>query len=459
MEQSNKQHGEFHTYAEAVNWVTGLNAFGIRPGLLRIEKMLEMLGHPERRLKFIHVAGTNGKGSTCAFISQVLIDSGYHVGMFTSPYIDKYTSRIEVNGHPMLEEELVTMVNRIKPLADEIAATELGQPSMFEVTTAIALLYFVEMAFPDFVVWETGLGGRLDVTNIVHPIVSVITNIGHDHMDVLGHSISEIAAEKAGIIKAGVPVVSTVEQPEAAEVIQRIAKEKQSTLYELGEQFHYEPLSEELNAQSVTFFGPFATYDEVPVALNGAHQMTNAAAALMTLEVLRQYYVALIEEEHVQSGMAHTVWPGRFEIVSREPDILLDGAHNPEGAQALAQALQHHYAESGLHVMLGMLATKDHSNYLRHILPLVETLIVTEPDYGQKISAAELAKAAEDVLDQLPELERRPRVIVEPSWQKALEHLQEITGDEDLAVVTGTLYLISDVRSWILYQKDSEKGW
>lgn len=457
MVQSNHQQGEFSTYEQAVQWIIGLNAFGIRPGLMRIEKMLELLDHPERRLKFIHVAGTNGKGSTCAFLTQVLIDSGYDVGTFTSPYIEKYTSRIEFNGQSMREEDLLKMVNRVKPIADTIAQSELGQPSMFEVTTAIALLYFVEVAFPNFVVWETGLGGRLDVTNIVHPIVSVITNIGHDHMDILGSSISSIAKEKAGIIKAGVPVVSAVNQPEAIEVIKQKAAEQKSTLYLLDEQFHYEPHASELNGQRFLFVGPFATYDDVPVSLNGAHQLNNAAVALMTLEVLRQYYAALIDEEYIVSGMGNTRWPGRFEIVSQQPTIVLDGAHNPEGAEVLRASLQQYYADKRIHFMIGMLASKDHRAYLTHILPLVDTLIVTEPDFGKKQEAAKLALLAEELLADMKG--HQVRIIVEPSWREALQQLTQVAGEDDLAVVSGTLYLISDVRSWILHHQYSEKGW
>ncbi|KHF33539.1 Folylpolyglutamate synthase [Paenibacillus sp. P1XP2] len=206
------------TYAEAADWINGLIPFGIRPGMARIEKMMEMLGHPHRRLKFIHVAGTNGKGSTCAFLTRVLLQSGYTVGTYTSPYITKFTNRFQYNGEDIPEETLLMLANRLYPIVEEIAATELGSPTMFEVSTALAILYYAEECVPDIVVWETGLGGRLDVTNIVYPVVSVITNIGMDHTDILGDTVEQIAFEKAGIIKPGVPVVSCVQQPEAIEV-------------------------------------------------------------------------------------------------------------------------------------------------------------------------------------------------------------------------------------------------
>lgn len=417
---------------------------------------MEMLDHPHRHLKFIHVAGTNGKGSTCAYISSVLTDAGYDVGMFTSPYIESFTSRITHNGQHISEKEMLDLIHTIKPVADEVAQSELGQPSMFEVVTTMALYYFARVLYPDYVVWETGLGGRLDCTNIVHPVVSVITNVGHDHLDVLGHSIEQITAEKAGIIKPGVPVVSTVEQPEAIAVMKEKAAENKSTLYLLNEQFSYEPLATGENKQRMSFAGPFAKYEDVPVALNGAHQLTNAAAAIMTLEVLRQYYVALVEEEHIVKGMGETKWPGRLEIISEQPRILLDGAHNPEGAASLAAALQHTYAERSIHFMVGMLASKSHEAYLQHILPLVDTLIITEPQFGKKIEAEALHHIAQQLSAQI---ERPITMIVEPDWKKALERLKILTQPEDLAVISGTLYLISDVRSWILHQKESEKGW
>ncbi len=446
----------FHTYTEAVDWVKGLVSFGIRPGLKRMETMMEKLDYPHRRLKFIHVAGTNGKGSTCAFLSQILMQCGYDVGTFTSPYIEKFTNRIQYNGQDIPENEVLRLANVLKPIADEIAASELGPPTMFEIVTAMAILYFAGTVYPDYVVWETGLGGRLDSTNIVVPVVSVITNIGHDHMDVLGDTLEQIAREKAGIIKPGVPVVCAAEQAEAVSVLRQAAQDKKSTLYLLGDQYAYEPVSSKEDEQVFHFSGPFRALKDVTIALNGSHQMKNAAAALMTIEVLRQYYALIVEDEDLYAAMKETAWPGRLEMLSRSPRLLIDGAHNPEGAETLAGALKHTYRYRKLHMMLGMLENKNHEGFLRHILPLVDTLIVTEPDFRRKLDAAALAGMAGELCAQLG---RSIEVIVEPSWKTALRRLQQLTDRDDLAVVTGTLYLISDVRSWILYHSDSEKGW
>ncbi|NBD25902.1 bifunctional folylpolyglutamate synthase/dihydrofolate synthase [Paenibacillus glycinis] len=444
------------SYEEARLWIEGLVAFGIRPGMERIQKLMELTGHPERRLKFIHVAGTNGKGSVCAYLTSVLLRCGYDVGTFTSPYITKFTNRFQYNGTDIPEETLLALSNRLKPLVEEIAASELGSPSMFEVSTALAILYYGTVAYPDFVVWETGLGGRLDVTNIVTPIVSVITNVGHDHMDILGDTLEAIAAEKAGIIKAGVPVVSAVSQPEAAQVIRDTARAKKSSLYMLGDQFRETATLVRENEQTFRFDGLFRSIDELTITLNGPHQRTNAVVAVMTLEVLRQYYALILEDEDLREGLRSAAWPGRLEMIGESPRILIDGAHNPEGAQMLAAALRETYSYERLHLMIAMLANKNHRDTLRHILPLVNTLVVTEADFRKALSAADLAALVHELRE---EAGYSFELIVEPDWKQALARLKMSTGEADLAVVTGTLYLIADVRSKLLYNQDSEKGW
>lgn len=446
------------SYREAVDWITGLIPFGIRPGLERIEKLMELLDNPHRRLKFIHIAGTNGKGSTCAYLTSVLLKSGYDVGTFTSPYITKFTNRFQYNGIDIDEETLLRLANELKPQVEAIAETELGSPTMFEVSTALAVLFYAKVTYPDYVVWETGLGGRLDVTNIVQPVVTVITNIGHDHMDRLGDTIAAVASEKAGIIKAGIPVISAVEQPDAVEVIKRTAAEKKSTLYLLGEQFHIEALSVKENEQTFRFHNLFRSIESLTITLNGAHQRTNAAVAVMTLEVLRQYNALVVEDDALAEGLHAAAWPGRLEMVSQQPRILIDGAHNPEGAETLAEALKNTYKYDRLHLMMGMLENKNHQDVLKHILPIVDTLIVTEPDFRMKKEARALADLVLEIKQQHPD-QYAFELVVEQNWQTALQKLQQLTGETDLGVVTGTLYLIADVRSRILYNSDSEKGW
>ena len=457
MDENKNTAGEFQTAQEAIDWIVGrMEKLGMKPGLGRMQLLMEKLGNPERRLKFIHVAGTNGKGSTCAYLSSVLQACGYDVGTFTSPYLVRYTNRLQVNGADIEDDVLLRLVNGMKPIVDEIAATEVGPPTMFEISTALAILYFGKVAYPDYVVWETGLGGRLDSTNIVNPIVTVITNVGHDHMDILGDTLELVAAEKAGIIKAGVPVITAVEPEAIWSVIDQTAKAKKATLYSLGDQFTLTEVKSELDRQCFQFNGPFRPIPDLSITLNGEHQLKNAAVAVMTLEVLRQYYATIVDDVDLQSGLEGTKWPGRLEMVSQEPRILIDGAHNPEGAATLAAALQNVYSYKKLHMMIGMLATKNHTGYLRHILPLVDTLIITEANFHKKGDASLLAEIARGLLQ---EMNLEADIVVERDWKQALTLLTNRTEQDDLAVVSGTLYLISDVRSWITYQTDSEKGW
>lgn len=447
----------FQTAKEAVDWVVRfIPLVGIKPGLERMERIMELLGNPHRRLKFIHIAGTNGKGSVCAFLTEAIRQSGYDVGTFTSPYIESYNERIRLNGVNIPDDDLLRVMNKIRPVIEAVAE-EHGQPSMFEISTVAAIEYFARIAYPDFVVWETGMGGRLDSTNVVTPLVSVITNIGHDHMEFLGDTLALVAAEKAAIIKAGVPVVSAAEQPEVIEVIEQAAKAKHSTLYLLDRTFGFEALTVQENEQRLRFIGPFRQLDDVAISMNGPHQLKNAAVALMTLEVLRQYYALLVEDEDLLRAMRATQWPGRLELISEKPRMLIDGAHNPEGAETLAQSLQTVYSRKKLHLMMGMLANKNHTAYFKHILPIVDSLILTEPVWHKKAKASDLAALART---QLAEMGRTDvSVIVEPDWKAALKLLEQRTAEDDLAVVTGTLYLIGDVRSWVKHQSDSEKGW
>ncbi|CAG7637290.1 bifunctional folylpolyglutamate synthase/dihydrofolate synthase [Paenibacillus allorhizosphaerae] len=442
----------FKDFSTAVNWIEGIVPFGIKPGLKRMDMLLDKLGHPERGLSFVHVAGTNGKGSTCAFLTEMLLRSGYSVGTFTSPCIERFTNRIKCSRVDIPEHEVLAITNRLKPLVDEVAQSDLGHPTMFEVTTCMAFVYFSQVR-PDFVVLEVGQGGRLDSTNVITPLVSVITNIGHDHMAVLGDSLEKIAYEKAGIIKRGIPVVSSVEQEEVIGVIRQRSEAQGSPLYLLKRDFDFEEVSSKLNEQVFNFRSAFGRRERLQIWLNGRHQFKNASVALMALEVLRAGHG--ISLYGLEEGLARTEWAGRLEMVSSEPRIVLDGAHNPEGAQTLADALRTIYSYNRLNLMMGMLNTKEHTEYLKHMLPLVDTLIVTEPAFRNQMPANDLLQLARRIAD---EHHLQIRMYVEPEWKNALKLLYDVTKKDDLAVVSGTLYLISDVRSWILYKVESYKG-
>lgn len=429
---------------EAIDWIHSLLPRGIKPGLERMSWMMERFGHPENGLKFIHIAGTNGKGSTTMFVASVLREAGYNVGMYTSPYLETFHDRIRWNGKFIADEDLVSLVKRIKPLVEELDASHWGSPTEFEVITAMAILYFAEMKQTDFVVWETGLGGRLDSTNIVTPLVSVITNVGYDHMNILGDQLSKIAREKAGIIKRGVPVVTGERKPEALDVIRESSEMMQSPLYRIDEDFQAKRLSFSEQHQEFSFSGPNGGYSPVHIRMMGMHQVTNAATGIMALEILRQKYGTAVTKEHILKGMASAFWPGRFErlLMGREmPTILFDGAHNPDGAISLAATLQELYPDKKITMLFAVLKDKNWEDILNPLLPLCQSVVVSEVDHPRKLEAERVFSGIRNWVPELP-------LTIAKDGCNALRELIDQGGPQDLILVTGSLYFISEIRNY-----------
>ncbi|MGO0060208.1 bifunctional folylpolyglutamate synthase/dihydrofolate synthase [Brevibacillus fluminis] len=439
----------FTTYQEALDWVHGLLRFGQKPGLERVLWMLSRLDHPERRVPFIHVAGTNGKGSTCAYLNGILQAAGYSTGMFTSPYLINFRERIRYNGEMISEEEFRMVASEIRPLAEECAeTTSHGTPTEFEVITVIAIQYFARVARPAVVIWETGLGGRLDSTNVVHPLVSIITNIGMDHMDVLGHTIEEIAREKAGIIKPGVPVVTCEQSPDALAVIEQAARDKKSTLYVLNRDFSVEQLAEQLGSQTIRYESQHRRHaSEYVLPLNGVHQPKNAAAALAALDVLRNFYAYMAEEEEIARGLQQTSWPGRLEVVSQRPLIFLDGAHNTEGMQMLTQSLEQLLpAGKSIELLVSSLADKplvQMAEAARPLVALAERLTLTQFDFPR-------AATVEKLQDAYVTAGVEPqKLFLAPDWRSYVSMWKERAEADDCLVICGSLYFIAQVRAFL----------
>ncbi|SDW67944.1 dihydrofolate synthase / folylpolyglutamate synthase [Marinococcus luteus] len=427
-----------HTYKEAEAWVHSLETFGIRPGLDRMNMMLEAVGNPERRLKGIHIGGTNGKGSTTAFTRNIMTEAGIVCGSFTSPYIHHFRERIATDGEPISEEDFLELAAVLRPVVESIARTPFGSPTEFEVITVIAAMYFARKTFPDVVIWEVGLGGRLDATNAIHPMVSIITNIGHDHQGILGDTLEEVAREKAGIIKGGVPVVTCEQNEELAGIFEEAADYQRSKFYQLGNQFHVRRLEPSESGTRFSFYSLLGDMEDLEVSMLGEHQVENAAAAVITTRYLKMYYALPAEDEHIRAGLKKAVWPGRLEKAPGEEHVLFDGAHNEEGMKSLKEALAKHYPNGHFHFIVGMKTDKLQAPVLDQLDGLEVKSITAVPfDFPEAAAPEDIAEA------------NTADVQKAASWQEAWEKANTARDQEDVIVFAGSLYFISQLtQEW-----------
>ncbi|BCJ85064.1 bifunctional folylpolyglutamate synthase/dihydrofolate synthase [Effusibacillus dendaii] len=404
-----------------------------------MEALLERLGNPHRQMRFLHVAGTNGKGSTCAYLASIYQQAGYRVGRYTSPYIMHFYDRISINGRDAEEEKLAVCAEKLKPHIREISETELGQPTEFEVITLLAILYFLEQK-TDLVVWETGLGGRLDATNVVTPLISIITNVGLDHVLLLGPTIEAIAAEKAGIVKNGIPVITAAVSP-ALEVIAERAKEAQAPLFVLSRDFTYNRLRYSLAGQAFDFRSANSEFKQLEIAMLGEHQCQNAALAVQAVLLLAKNGQLPVSEQALREGLQNTRWPGRLEIAGQQPLVLLDGAHNPHGADALANALGELLEGRKVRLVIGILQDKLLPGVVDPILPFAESIVVTAPNTPRAATVQEVAAFLRERTD-VP-LRQIARVA------DAVKDAVDSAKPEHIVLVTGSLYTISEARQFV----------
>jgi dihydrofolate synthase/folylpolyglutamate synthase len=427
----------FEHYNEAIAWIHGRLKFGVKPGLKRMEWLLDELQHPERNIPTIHVAGTNGKGSTVSYMLHMLTEAGYKVGTFTSPYIETFNERISVNGQPISDQEMLELVNEVMPLVEKIEKTELGGPTEFEIITTMMFLYFGKYNKPDFLLLETGLGGRLDSTNIIKPIVSIITNVGYDHMNILGSTITEIAAEKAGIIKDQVPVLTGVQDRGALTVIRNAADERRAPLYVLDEEIMILESTLKDGKEVFSLDTPFQHHDHLLLSMKGEHQIKNAALAVAAIDYLKQMNKIKISEIQLCHGLDKTSWKGRFEKVSSNPEVIIDGAHNKQGIESLLDTLKRHYPNKNIHFLFSALKDKDYIEMIEQLSSIATTIHFTTFDFPRAASANELFSVCDLQEKSYSE-----------DWRDILKKLVEDFKDskEDLLVVTGSLYFISCIR-------------
>lgn len=374
-------------YGEALEYIHSVSWTFCKPGLSRISELCAELGHPEDGLKFIHVAGTNGKGSFCSMTDSILRSAGYKVGLFTSPYVIRFNERMRVDGEDISDLELAEIVEMIKPICDKMQ----DKPTEFELITAIAFVYFSRHNC-DFVVLECGLGGRLDSTNIIKtPILSVITGIALDHTAILGDTPEKIAAEKAGIIKPKVPVVFGGEGDSVTEVIAARAREMGSTLY-LARDFEPTGVSLDLSGASFDAFG----YKGLHISLLGKYQVKNARNVLLAMEILKKSGVE-ISEAAIRLGLKRAVWHARFEVLSREPLVIYDGAHNREGVDALLASVREYFSDTSVICLSGTLADKEYDHTAEVITEIAARAYTITPDNPRALSAADFASYIESL--------------------------------------------------------------
>ena len=418
-------------YEEALQYINQLNSKGIALGLERIEALLDRLGNPQKGQRFVHVAGTNGKGSVCAFLDSALREAGLRVGRYISPTLYDYRERIQIDGQYISKQAVASLLTTIQQACVQMERQGLEPPTVFEVETALAFLYFAEQHC-DYVLLEVGMGGRLDSTNVItQPVLSVITPISLDHTRMLGDNLAAIAAEKGGIVKPHCPAVLGPQQPEA-----------QAVLTARCQQCGITPLQVDVNQiqkQQWSWQGQrfsYGRWSQLTIGLSGDYQRVNGAIAIEALQLLQKEEPALTDEA-IRAGLAKARWPGRFEIIGQAPLFVVDGAHNPAGAQALAQTLQEHFSGKRIWLLLGVFRDKDYQQIGASLSGCSQTVFCFQPQHERGLEAELLAAAVAPYFQQ---------VQVAESAEQAVQQVLQRADREDVVVSCGSLSTIGAVQ-------------
>ena len=425
-------------YQQSLDYLYHLEKFGMIFGLTQIQRILSAIGNPHKEIQAIHIGGTNGKGSTAAMMSSILQNEGYQVGLYTSPHLIRFTERIKVNGKEIKEEEVALLAEWMRK---EIEAAGVTSPfTFFDFTTAMALHYF-KQKLVDLAILEVGLGGRLDSTNVVDPLLSIVTNIAKDHEEYLGKSILKIAREKAGIIKEGRPFITAATQPQVLRLFSKICQEKGSPYFRVGKEFRYHRAED----GNFDYEGLNRKLWGIPLNLKGFHQVTNAATALGAMEVLEDLGYRISTDAMV-NGLREVDWPGRLEMVSSSPRVILDGAHNPAGALVLKESLEKEFQYQRLILLIGIMKDKDIQSMLHLLAPLADHLILTKPHTDRATPPTLLKK----VLGQ-----NGKKAEIGEDLEGAIERGLSLTKKEDLFCITGSLYTVGEARAYFHSKRGS----
>ncbi len=415
-------------YKEALEYINGVSWMGTKPGLTRVTALLEKLGRPQDALKFIHIAGTNGKGSTCAMLSSILQHAGYKTGLYTSPYIVSFNERIQINGENIPDEALCRITEAVKPLADSMD----DKPTEFELVTAIGFAYFAR-EHCDVVVCEVGMGGEFDATNVIlPPEAAVICNIGLDHTEVLGDTLEKIAATKSGVIKPGCDAVCYRESESVEAVIQARCDKVGATLHK-ADFAALRPVSHSLEGQVFSW----NRFENLRLPLLGEHQLKNAAVVLTTADALRARGWNITDGD-IRAGLADVTWPGRFELARRDPLFIIDGGHNPQCIEALTKNIREYLSNRPLTVLTGVLADKDYACMYESVAPFAREFITVTPPNPRALDGEKLA----EYLRQFgkPVI---PCAEIETGVRTAIAH----AGKDGVVLCYGSLYMIGDIKA------------
>ena len=424
-------------YEEAMKYITEVGNFGSNYGLERTYKLLEYLGNPEKDLKFIHIAGTNGKGSTTSMIAEILMGAGYKVGMYTSPFIEEFEERIQINRNNIPKEKLASLMDEVKAAVDKVIEDGYSHPTEFEIITVLMLLYFKKENI-DFGVIEVGLGGTLDSTNVITPVLQVITSISFDHTNLLGNTLEEIAGEKAGIIKSGIPTVIYPQKAEALKVIENKCSEMNSKLYIANcDNFKFENVVNEDRPYQLLNYN-----NEVDILLPllGEHQITNLSVAMTAIEVLNNINITNILLDSIVKSIKKVKWKGRLEVLSKNPYVVIDGAHNIQGIETLSRNINKYFKYENLYLILGILADKDVQEMNKVIAPMAKKIYAVTPNSIR-------AELAEDLKREI--IKYNENCEAYDDYKEAYLTAINDANENDFVLASGSLYMIGDMRKII----------
>ncbi len=416
------------TYKQALNYLYGLQKYGVKFGLSKTSNIMKKMGNPHKGQKYIHIAGTNGKGSVSAMIESVLMKSGLKVGFYSSPHLVRFTERFRINRKEISKKKVVELTEEIKSIINPAEP-----PTYFEATTAMALAYFAREN-TDIAIMEVGMGGRLDATNIIRPLVSAITNISMEHQAFLGNTLNEIAGEKAGIIKKGVNTIASATQPGVSNLFRKVCEERKAPFFQVGKDVRYRNSDNGFN-----YYGLNRKISNINLTLKGEFQHRNTALAIGILELLEKKGYKL-KDQDIKSGVEETTWTGRIQVLSEKPLIVVDGAHNPGAARVLVDAVKNDFDYKRLILILGVMADKDINSIVKEIAGMADQVICSSPEYFRSATPEELHKIVShynkktEMIKTLPEAIKKAKGIAKP---------------DDMILITGSLFTVGEALTAI----------